>query len=108
MATPSIQSFYQKESPRYKPSSRQPAGVDDGFTANELTSSNPLSRNWRPAQEYDFVSISGILQGKGHVHFAGRLVNFRPAAIDKNSMHYSRPYHYLVIKDDTGAIGVSS
>lgn len=107
MTTPSIQTFY---TPGILPPHGNSGGVAqvvDGFTSSELSTSSPLLRDWKPDHDYAHVFISDISSGKGRIRFCGRLVSFQPAIIDNSTMHYSRPYHYLVIKDDTGAIGVS-
>ncbi|KAH6665918.1 hypothetical protein F5X68DRAFT_250020 [Plectosphaerella plurivora] len=95
MSTPSIQSFFRKTS-----------SIDSGFTTAELSTSNPLSRAWEPPVDTGYVSIANITQGKGHIYFKGRIVNFRPAVFDRHSAQYLKAWHYLVIKDDSGAIGV--
>jgi hypothetical protein len=96
MATPSIQSFFQKTS-----------SIDSGFTTAELSTSNPLSRSWNPPADSEHIAIADIVQGKCQVHFSGRIINFRPAIVDKQSSQYLKAWHYLIIKDDSGAIGVS-
>ena len=97
MSTPSIQSFFRKTS-----------SVDSGFTTAELSTSNPLSRAWDPPSDTGYVTIANIVQGKGNVYFKGRIINFRPAVFDRHSAQYLKAWHYLVVKDDSGAIGVSS
>lgn len=78
---------------------------DNGFTQAELQALNPLSRQWTPTEDYQKVLINDILPGKGCICFSGRIVSCKPAEIDAKAQ-YSKAYHYLIVKDDTGAIAV--
>ncbi|KAK2065202.1 hypothetical protein LY76DRAFT_672707 [Colletotrichum caudatum] len=105
----SIQAFYKRElptSPGTAPADRW-TRRSDGFTQEEIESGhNPLDRPWSPSEEYENVRIGDIQLGPTRIRFTGRIVNYVPAYLDTKKT-YSRPAHQLIIKDDTGAIGVS-
>lgn len=107
MSSPSIQSFFTK--PIAVLGSANPTKVPhpDGFTQEELDApTSPLARAWRPTVTYREISITDIVPGPGNISFSGRIVNYRPSEVDKIGGQYSRPWHFLVIKDDTGVLGV--
>ena len=56
----------------------------------------------QPDKEYAESPISDIRLGSRLVKFQGRIVNYTAAVL--KGKQYSRPWHLIVIKDDTAAI----
>lgn len=102
----SIQAFLQKEPGSTESTIADHPPPSSGFTEAEAIA-NPLSREWKPTEEYEPVAIGNIFQGKGNIRFSGRVVQFRASEMKKGTTTYSYPHHYIVVKDNTGGIAVS-
>jgi len=114
LPNPSIQSFYQKGS-LSSPARQETFGPakwpsSDGFTLEEVDAAlRPVTETWRPKGEYDDVDISDLLPGSGRVQFTGRIVNFwasKDGSPGKTML--SQGFHFLVVKDNSGVVAVSS
>jgi len=117
---PSIQSFFEREvqaqaqaqaqasSPAAPPTTKSPSKLGDGFTEEELTEAlDPMSRKWNPDREYEECTIRYLVPGPKAVTFMGRVVNFNTVFGKTAKQPKAAGWHYLTIKDDTGAIYVS-
>jgi len=69
---PSIQSFYQRETPSTRTRSPQaqslasssPIKPGDGFTEEELAeATDPMTRRWNPTSEYEERNIAQLERG---------------------------------------------
>jgi hypothetical protein len=106
---PSIESYFRPLSTTSPASSSFPDG--DGFTDEELVRvpSTVNSDGWTPGKEYDRVEIAFLTGGPRPVLIQGRVVNF----YDQLSSATKKPNAAngclkMIVKDDTGAISVSS
>ena len=111
---PSIQSFFEKEVLLEKDlsgrASRQ-ACSHDGFTKEEIEAAllpTCTLHNWLPRGEYQTVDISTLVPGPGCVTFMGRVVNFCDQHTPSKKLQAAKGCLKVVIKDDTGALMVSS
>ncbi|KAH7633488.1 hypothetical protein B0T09DRAFT_355440 [Sordaria sp. MPI-SDFR-AT-0083] len=69
----------------------------------------PLKEIWKPQDTYQRVNISELQPGRGKVRFMGRIVNISPDKPDNQPRALSSlpsGFHFMVVKDDTGVIGV--
>lgn len=105
----SIQAYYK---PVDRRSSEQPHGRSstvsgDGFTQEEvMTEFNPLNCNIDPNIEYESCAIGHLVPGPRAVTFAGRIVNIS-TMYGRDAKHpKAAGWHTLIIKDNSGAIGV--
>lgn len=106
---PSIRTFYQKEVPLATTSAASTPKVGDGFTEEELADSlDPLNKKWNPEREYEEVSIVQLVPGPRAVTFAGRIVNLRTMMGTNPKQPKANGWHSLIVKDDSGAVEVSS
>jgi hypothetical protein len=112
---PSIQSFFGREPTTPSTELSPPAAVastskvGDGFTEEELAETlDPLSRKWNPDREYEEFTISRLVPGPKAVTFMGRVVNLSTVFGKSSKQPKAAGWHYLTIKDDTGAISVST
>ncbi|KHJ32956.1 putative nucleic acid-binding protein [Erysiphe necator] len=105
----SIKSFYKREVQTEQQTSSHIlcTKVGDGFTEAELVNSlDPLRRNWDPDRNYIRLSINQIRAGPKHISFSGRIVNMKTYFGVCTQQQKANGWHYLIIKDDTGAIFV--
>ncbi|KAL8924043.1 MAG: hypothetical protein Q9172_002872 [Xanthocarpia lactea] len=106
--SPSIQSFFQPETPCIQPavSNKDETGEKSTSTeANPFLSSTPHA--WRPRIQYEDARISSLVPGPRCVHLVGRVVNFydQPTSTSKLPYATKRCLNVLV-RDDTGMIKV--
>jgi len=116
MSFPSIQSFYQKETPSSSPSKPlkpvKPTlhSQSDGFTPSEVeTALRPTTQTWKPQEHYERVAIADLQPGPCRVRFTARIVNFTPSKeTDNRRSMLPQGFHLLVVKDETGVVAVST
>ncbi|KAL8910474.1 MAG: hypothetical protein Q9171_004225 [Xanthocarpia ochracea] len=106
--SPSIQSFFQPETPCIQPAVSNKDETGDKSTtteANPFLSSTPHA--WRPRIHYEDARISSLVPGPRCVHLVGRVVNFydQPTSTSKLPYATKRCLNVLV-RDDTGMIKV--
>ncbi|KAL2020908.1 hypothetical protein VTK56DRAFT_7795 [Thermocarpiscus australiensis] len=108
MEPPSIQSFYRKEA-----SSSPPKPTDSGssrndkFTPEEIeVALRPLTQVWKPKGTYEQVTIADLQPGPGKVRFTARIVNFSLSKDGPNRPMLPQGFHFLVVKDNTGAVAI--
>jgi hypothetical protein len=111
---PSIQSFYKREVPAPAKKeevllSSSPSKLCDGFTEEELADAlDPLKRKWNPEREYEECTIDKLVPGPKAVTFVGRIVNLSTIHGSSQKQPKAAGWHYLIGKDDTAAVSVSS
>lgn len=106
----SIQSFSGKEVRLEKtaPAAAELPKAGDGFTEDELASAiDPLNRKWDPEKEYEELSIDQLIPGPRAVTFVGRIVNLSTRFGSNPKQPRATGWHFMIIKDDSGAISVS-
>lgn len=109
MVIPPIQSFYQKASPASSAFSQTLLGTPISNHAD--MSRAPLTETWKPQGNYARVNISELQPGRDKARFMGRIVNICPAKPDHQPRALSSlpsGFHFMVVKDDTGVVAVSS
>lgn len=110
----SIQSFFQPEVPSVrnpqKPAIHQQLpDTGDGFTPSEIeAATHPNLHRWQPRTAYQETNIGDLLAGPGCVVLMGRVVNFFDQATPSKMPQAAKGCLKVVVKDDTGAIDVSS
>jgi hypothetical protein len=108
---PSIQSFYKREvaTQNGEAAPEAPPRQGDGFTEEELAdATDPLNRKWNPEREYEEFTIDQLITGPKAVTFVGRIVNFTTVIGQSQKQPKASGWHYMLVKDDTAAISVSS
>jgi hypothetical protein len=111
LSYPSIQSFFQRE---VRIDQSAPQGTDisqpgDGFTTEEVERAlDPLNSQFKPKGDYKAFEIGFLIPGPQKVTFAGRLVNFTTIHGKSQAQAAAKGWHHMIIRDDTGAIGVGS
>lgn len=118
---PSIQSFYQRETPSSKAlpgidSSSSPAPAcspgkviqpGDGFTEEELAeATDPMTRRWNPSREYEEKEIAELVRGPKAVMIVGRVVNFSEILGKSTTQPKARGWHNMLVRDDSGVLQV--
>jgi hypothetical protein len=111
MATsyPSVQAFYRRE-PAPDATDHGISALSspgDGFTKEEIENGlDPLKSPFNPNREYKQCDIGSLSPGPQAVTFIGRVVNFNTQYGRSKSHAAAKGWHYLIVKDDTGAICV--
>ncbi|KAL8846793.1 MAG: hypothetical protein Q9221_008143 [Calogaya cf. arnoldii] len=106
--SPSIQSFFQPETPTAQPAVTNRDENGNEFTTTELKAflySTPDA--WKPRIQYDDIQIAKIVPGSRCVHLVARMVNFydQPSSTSKLPHPVKRCLNVLV-RDDSGLIKV--
>lgn len=110
---PSVQSFYLRnvaaKDKEAATGHEPPPRRGDGFTEEELSDAmDPLNRRWNPEREYEECTIDQLIPGPRAVTFVGRIVNFTTVFGQSQKQPKASGWHYMLVKDDTAAISVSS
>lgn len=111
MNTASIQSFYYKESSLSAPDSRPKRNFpirDDGSSPSEEAEAFPRpTQPWRPKGVYEQTKIADLQPGPCRVRLTARIVNFSASKDGVKRPMLPQGYHFLVIRDESGAVAVS-
>ncbi|KAL8860273.1 MAG: hypothetical protein Q9178_003244 [Gyalolechia marmorata] len=104
--SPSIQSFFQPETPYIQPAVSDKNVTGDEFTtteANPLLYSSPHA--WRPRTQYKDARIGSLVPGPKCVHLVGRVVNFYDQPTPTSKLPYAtKRCLNVLVRDDTGMI----
>ena len=110
---PSIQSFYERSSPKkpqFSSSERLEYHTGDGFSAVELVSTSLPSAlpTWYPKGEYTHTEIDAVTTGPGSVKIMGRVIRLdkKPWTATQTSGLRASGYIKMVLRDDSGTIAV--
>jgi hypothetical protein len=111
MPYPSVRALYSREPPPAI-TERQDSALfspGDGFTKEEIENAlDPLKSAFNPSREYLECNIGALSPGPQAVTFVGRVVNFTTQYGRSKSHAAATGWHYLIVKDDTGAICVGN
>lgn len=106
--SPSIQSFFQPETPSTQPAVAAQDEDDNGFTTTEVKAflySTPHA--WKPRIQYDDIPIGRLAPGSRCVHLVARVVNFYDQPTSTSNLpHPARRCLSVLVRDDTGMIKV--
>lgn len=106
---PSIQSFFQPETPRPPTAVTSSAAVEagDGFTPEEVASTlKPTLHKWQPRCDYHEVEVGSLEPGPGCVMLVARVVNLYHEEKPSMMPNGAKGCLKLIVKDDTGALSV--
>ncbi|KAL8779942.1 MAG: hypothetical protein Q9213_006705 [Squamulea squamosa] len=106
--SPSIQSFFQPETPHNQPVVANAEGIKDGFTTTEVTAFLYSTPNaWEPRIPYEDAQIGKLVPGPRCVRLVGRVVNFYDQPNSTNKLPYpTKRCLNVLVRDDTGMIKV--
>ncbi|KAL8770645.1 MAG: hypothetical protein Q9209_003713 [Squamulea sp. 1 TL-2023] len=106
--SPSIQSFFQPETPHNQPAVANGEGVEPGFTTTEIKAflySTPSA--WEPRIPYEDAQIGRLVPGPRCVRLVGRVVNFHDQPTSTSKLPYpTKRCLNVLVRDDTGMIKV--
>ena len=109
-ASPSIQSFYEREVHQPEDQERkiaEPSVPGDAFTKDEKEDAiDPLSKKWNPERNYDEMGIADLVAGPKPVTFVGRIVNLATIFGRNPKQPKAAGWHRLTLKDNSAAIFV--